>query len=689
MVEGLSVTAELFNVLGAPPMLGRTFGPGEDLPGSERAVVISHRLWQELGADPQLVGRPLLLGGTSRTVIGVMPPGFWFPSPAANVWLSSSLDQQRRVGEYTLIGRIAPGLTMDAMEAPLKAIAATLGSRYRYPPRWDKTTAPGLTPLREEILGDVRPGLVATFVAIALIMVIACVNVAMLMLGQVDGRGTELAVRRALGAERVRLLQQLVIEAVLIGLAAGVGGALLAAAGFGVLVRSLPLGALAETARLDWTVFWAATLVSLAAAVVVAAISGTVLWRGADIQQTLQTARTGGVSARGGRLEGTMVVAQIALAVLLASGAGLLIRSVANLRGIDPGVNTSGLVVIDVTAPTQMSAEERRRTYTSVLPTLKTLPGVRGAAATQRLPLRGSSDNWGMKVAGKPELDGTSTFMRVVTPDYFETMGIRLRKGRGFTAADTTASERLVVVNEAFVARVFPDEDPIGRTLYTGFDERGERIIGVVNDVAEGALTDGPAAARYMLYEHVGNGVLPGATLVLRAASADQMAAAIQAARQTISREAPQLAIQRTLTMQSVFDEAVGPTGQVVVLVSLLAGLALVLGAVGVYGVISHFVTRRSRDYGICIALGLAPRQVMVQVVRRGLLLVVIGSMAGIAAAVALTSGLASLLYGVEAADPLVLAGAVITLMVVGAVAALLPARRASLTDPAVVLRQP
>jgi putative ABC transport system permease protein len=688
MVEGVSATAELFDVLGAPPLLGRTFAPGEDLPGSDRTVVISHGLWQELGADATVVGRPLILGGTSRTVIGVMPPGFWFPSPATQVWLASSLSQERRVGEYTLIGRIAPGLAMSAMEAPLKAIAGTLGGRYRYPPKWDKTIAPALTPVRDEILGDVRPGLVATFVAMALIMLIACVNVAMLMLGQVGGRSTELAVRRALGADRTRLLQQLVVEAVLIGVGAGALGALIAAGGFGVLVRSLPLGELAQTARLDWTLLWAATLISLAAAVLMAGLSGTVLWRGGEIQGTLQATRTGGVSVRGGRLEGAMVVAQIALAVLLASGAGLLIRSVANLRGIDPGVNVSGLAVIDVTAPTQMSADERRRAYIAVLPSLRGLPGVRDAAATQRLPLRGSSDNWGMIVDGKPEFDGTSTFMRVITPDYFQTMGIQVKSGRGFTPGDTTSTERLVVVNEAFVARFFPGEDAIGRTLNTRDGQRGERIIGVVNDVAEGDLTDAPAPSRYMLYEHVGGSVLPGATLVLRATSVAGVATVIQAARQTLRRDAPQLAVQRTMTMQSVFDEAVGPTGQVVVLVSLLAGLALVLGAVGVYGVISHYVARRSRDYGICIALGLHPRQVMVQVVRRGLALVVIGSVIGVGVAVVLTNGLASLLYDVEAADPLALAGAVVALMLVGTVAALLPARRASLTDPAVVLRQ-
>jgi predicted permease len=687
MVGGVTATAELFEVLGVEPMIGRTFQPGDDLQGAERTAVISHSLWEDLGGNPALIGQQLTLAGAPRTIIGVMPPGFWFPSPTTQVWVAAALNPQRRVGEYSLVGRIAEGHTLQSLSGPIATITARLAERFRYPEAWDKTKNATVTPVREFLLGDVRPGLVATLVAMTLIFLIACVNVATLMLGQVGARSTELAVRAAIGAGRQRLVQQLTIESVMLGIAAGAVGALLAVAGFRVLVRSLPLGELAETVEIDWTLFWASTLAALAAATLIGLISTTAMVR-SNLQRSLATTRTGGVSARGGRLESSLVVAQIALAVLLAAGAGLLIRSAANLRGIDVGVDLDTIAVIDVTAPAQMDAEQRRQAYLAVLPSLREVFGAQAAAATQRLPLRGSSDNWGVSVPGRPELDDTSTFMRVVTPEYFQTMGIGVRQGRGFVPTDADSPRRVVVINEAMAAKYFPGENPVGRIVNTGFDEQGEQVIGVVENVAEGELTDMAAPARYMLYPHVGNGVLPGATFVLRAASPSDVPALLQAARSAIQRGAPQLAVNETTTMQAVFDRAMGPTGQVVTLVTLLATLALVLGAVGVYGAMSHFVSRRTRDYGICISLGLLPAQVLLQVVRRGTMMVLAGGLLGVVAALMLTRLLASLLYDVAATDPLTLTTAVAVLVLIGALAAFIPARRASRTDPAVVLRQ-
>ena len=687
LVPGLSASAELFQVLGTGPLLGRTFQPGDDRPGAQPVAVLSHGLWQELGGDGAIIGRQLRLGGTSRTIVGVMPRGFWFPDPTTRVWLSRSLEPDRRVGELSLIGRIAEGRRIDSMQGPLGAIVAALRERFTYPRQWDKTKAPAITPIREYLVGDVRPGLVATFAAMTLILLIACVNVAALMLGQVGSRATEMAVRSALGAGRHRLTQQLVIESMLVGALAGVSGSVLAAAVFGLLVQSLPLGALADTATLDWTIFWTAMVVALPAAAIVATVPGLALWRG-GLQSAMATARTGGISTRGGRLEGGLVVAQIALAVLLSAGAGLLLRTVANLRGIDPGLDVRAVAVLDATVPTQLDVDARRRAYLEALPALQALPGVRAAAATQKVPLRGSGDNWGVSVVGRPDLDGGTTFVRVVTRDYFQALGIVVRKGRGFTAADRATTERVVVINEALANKYFPAEDPLGRVLQTGFDDRGERVIGVVGNVAEANLTDAAAPARYMLYEQVPDGLGPETTFVLRAASDAEVPSLLQAARSALARDAPHVAVHRVTSMQAVFDEAVGPAGQVVTLVSLLAGLALVLGAVGVYGVISHFVARRTRDYGIQIALGLPPTRLVSQVVGRGLRLVGIGSAVGVASALLLTNLLSSLLYGVSPADPQAIAGAVLTLLTVGSLAAWIPARRASHTDPAIVLRE-
>jgi putative ABC transport system permease protein len=688
LLPGLSASAELFDVLGASPLIGRTFLPGDDLPGAEPVAVISHRLWRELGGDPGLIGRSLRLGGIDCTVIGVMPPGFWFPTPATAVWTARHLRANRGVGELELVGRFDEGARLEAMDGPAAAIAARLSEQFQYSPgEWDKTRAPGVTAVREYLVGDARPGLVATFGAMAVILLIACVNVAALMLGQVGSRATEMAVRSALGAGRQRLLRHLVAEALVLGALAGLAGALLAAAAFGVLVAALPLGALAEVASLDWRLFAAAMAVALPASAAIALVPGLALWR-ASLNATLAATRTGGLSGRGGRLEGGLVVAQIGLAVLLSAGAALLVRSVVNLRAIDPGLEVSSVAVIDARVPVRLTADERRRAYLEGLEALRALPGVRTAAATQRLPLRGSSDNWGVQVEGRPDLTGLTTAVRIVTHDYFQALGIHVRAGRGFLPTDREGTERVVVINETLARIVFAGEDPLGRVLHTGIDDRGERIVGVVQDVAEARLTDPAAPARYMLYDQMPGSILPGTTFVLRTSSPAEVPALLSAARGTLAREAPGLAVERVSSLQMIFDDAIGPAGRVVTLLSLLAGLALALGSIGVYGMISHFVTRRTREYGIRIALGLSPDDVVSQVVRRGLRLVAIGAAAGVLMAVMSTSVLRSMLHGVDAIDLPALAIAVALLLVAGLFASLVPARRASRTDPAVVLRE-
>jgi putative ABC transport system permease protein len=514
---------------------------------------------------------------------------------------------------------------------------------------------------------------------------IACANVAALMLGQVDARATEIAVRSALGANRTRLLQQLVSESLLLGVLAGVAGAALAWAGFAVLVNSLPLGALADNAVLDWTIFWASMVAALAAAMLVATVPGVALWRGSSLQSTMATTRTGGVAGRGGRLEAGLVIGQMALAVLLAAGAGLLIRSVANLRAIDPGVAVDRIVVLDATMPLRLTPAERRQAIEAVLPSLAALPGVTHAAAAQKVPLRGSGDNWGIRIQGRPDLQQATTAFRMVTRDYFAAMGIPIVRGRGFTPSDRPGSERVVVINEAAAATFFPGEDPTGRILQT-FDDQGERIVGVVANAAEAKLTDAPVPARYMLYDHVPP-VWHQVSFVLNTDDPDGVPALLDTARATIAREGTQLALQEMTTMRHVFERAVGPAGQVVTLLTLLAGLALVLGAVGVYGVISHDVGRRARDYAIRIALGQPPARVVQQVVARGAGLVAVGSVIGILTAIGVSRFLATMLYGVQPTDPLAMGGAIVLLLLVGMMAAFLPARRASRTDPAVILK--
>jgi putative ABC transport system permease protein len=686
LLPGVAGSAEFFEVLGTSAFLGRTFSPGEDVMGAEPVAVLSHSFWRELGADAAIIGKPLRLGGVARTIVGVMPPGFWFPSPTTQIWTAAQMNPENRSGRYTLLGRIANGQSIEHMDGPLQALAGLLRANFQYPnPQYDKTRNPSIESVREFLVGDVKPSLLATLAAMAVILLIACANVASLMLGQLDARATDIAVRAALGATRQRLVQQLAFESLLIGIGAGTMGAALAVIGFGVLVGALPLGALAESAGLDWTVFWASMAAALVSALLVAVVPGVVLWRGSSLQAMLSTTRTGGVGSRGGRLESGLVVAQMALAVLLAVGAGLLIRSVANLRGIDPGLIPDGVAVIDATMPGRLTLDERRRAILTMLPAFEAMPGVRSVSAAQKLPLRGSGDNWGITIVGRPPVNATTAF-RMVTPGYFGTLGIPIRRGRDFLPSDREGSEPVVVINEALAARFFPGEEPLGKVLQT-FGEPGERIVGIVSDTAEANLTDAPVPARYMLFQQVPI-VYNQVSFVLRTESIEP-ASVLLDARSAIGRESSQLAVQQMTTMKNIFDLAIGPTGQVVTLVSLLAGLALVLGAVGVYGVISHHVVRRSREYGIRIALGQHPLLVIRQVVGRGAALVAIGSAIGIALAMGASRLLASLLYGVQPTDPFAMAGAIGMLLVVGMLAAFVPARRASLTDPAVVLRQP
>lgn len=680
LLHGIASSANLFDVLGSRPAIGRTFQTDEDRQGAENVVVLSDAMWHQLGADPGILGRRLRMAGVDCTVIGVMPPRFWFPDPEVQVWFAASLNPQSRSGQYAQIGRLPPGRSIESMGPTLAQITGLLATTFQYSAQWDKTKNAKLTPVREYLLGSLRPALLATAVAMALILLIACANVAALMLGQVDGRAGELAVRSALGANRRRLAQQLVAEAVLVGCLAGAVGAGLAALGFRFLVAMLPLGAWGQAAHIDWTLFALAIVIALVAAVGIALVPVVSLWRG-DVRGRLARVRGGG----SGRMEGGLVVAEVALAVLMAAGAALLIRSVTKLYAIDPGLDTRQVAVVDITMPIQMPTELRQRTLRELVAAVSAIPGVRSASAAQRLPLRGTGDNWGIRIAGHPELPPSTTAFRIVEPGYFETMGYRLVAGRVFNGTDRPEGEREVVINEALARQYFGGENPVGRQVVT-FDSL-ERVIGVVGNASEANLVDSAAPARYMLYDQIP--YAPSAhSIVMRTSRPGDVPAVLSAARRVIQQAAPSVAVQELTSMQRVFALAVGPARQVMGLLAVLTALAMLLGAIGVYGVISHFVNRRMRDWGIRMALGLAPPRVVAHVVRRGLALVAVGAVIGVAAALAGSRLLTSFLYGVSAGDPLSLAAATTALLAAGALAAYAPARRASRVDPASVLRE-
>jgi putative ABC transport system permease protein len=688
LVPAIRASTELFDVLGARPLLGRAFLGGEDAQGAEPVAVLSYGLWQELGGDRSILGTRVMLDGAPRTVVGVMPRGFWYPSPAVRVWLPQEIDPLRRNGSFTLIGQVGPGHDARSMQAPVARLTQMLGERFTYSVMWDKTKNAYVKPLREHLLGPMRPSLLAMLAAMGLILLIGCVNVAALMLGQVEGRTTELAVRSALGADRARLARQLVVEAVVVGVIAAALGAALAAAGYRVLAEALPLGAWAEGARFDWRVFATALVVSLGAALMVAAVPVTALWRG-DLRGALSGTRTGGIQGRGGRIERGLVVTEVALAMLIASGAALLVRSVGKLYAIDPGIETDGVVVVDILAGGELTPEQRRQALGQMTDAVRALPGVRSASVAMKIPLRGSGNSFDITIPGQPEAAQTTTYFRVVGLDYFGTMGIRLRAGRTFAAsdvADSAMTEVPIVINEDLARRYFPGVDPIGRVVGGGFDAP-QRIIGVVANVLEGDLTSEPEAARYYLAGTV-SWFSPQAAVVIKAERPEDADAVLDAARATIQRAAPAFAVHDLTSMKRVLDMAVGPARQVMQLLALLSALALVLGAVGIYGVISHFAARRKRDWAIRMALGLPAGRVVRHIVGQGAALVAIGIVVGVAGTLALARLLGSFLYGVSAVDPLSFLAASATLMLAGVMAALVPAWRAGTVDPATALRE-
>jgi predicted permease len=686
LIPGRQVTAELFDVLGARPALGRSFRKGDDVQGAEPIAIISYGLWQELGGQPSVIGRRLMLDGTPRTVVGVMPRGFWYPDPAARIWLPKQLDPQGRNGSFELVGRLAPGMTVDRMGPYLARLTNTMRERFTYYGKNDRTKDAKLTPLRDTLLGSMRPAIVATFAAMGLILLIACANVAALMLGQVEGRSSELAVRSALGATRGRLTQQIVVEALLVGLAASAVGAVLAAGGFRILAQSLPIGAWRESATFDWTMFAVALLIAVGAVLLVVLVPAIALRRG-DLRGSMNSVRTGGIQGRGGRLERGLVIAEVALAMLIVSGAALLVRSVTKLYAIDPGIDTAGIAVVDVLSSRDMEAGPRLQKMEEIVAALRDMPGVRSAAAAMKIPLRGGGDSFGLSAEGGEARERVNSYFRVVTPEYFATMGVKLRDGRLFDVSDQPRdSGGSIVINEALATKFFPGENPLGKRLRGGFSGAWT-VVGVVQNVAEGALADAAEPTGYYLARQV-EWFGSAGTFVLRAAPGGNEASLLDDARRTINRVAPAFAVQQATTMSRILDVAVGPARQVMTLLALLSGLALVLGAVGIYGVISHFAARRKRDWAIRVALGLPGSRVVTHIVGQGIVLVAIGIALGAIGTIALSRLLTTFLYGVSEVDPLAFVTASAALLAVGVVAALVPARRAGSVDPALVLRE-
>ncbi len=694
LVVGTVASAELFDVLDVPPLLGRTFQAGDDRPGAEPIVVLSHALWsQEFGADPDIVGRRIELGGAPRTVVGVMPEGFYFPSPDLSLFVPLNLDPATRSyagnGWLVMVGRLRADVTEPQIQTDLQRVTQALGERFEYPAAWDKTRNPYVVPIREYLFGEVRPALLVLLGAVGLLLLMACVNVAALLLTKTVDRTREVAVRAALGAGRARLARQVLTESVVLGLVSGAVGMGLAIAMFDLLVASLPLQeSFRETLSLDWTTLVSALALAVFAGCLVAIAPMRSLLRG-DLSCVSVSDRTGGGGLREGRLQNVLVVAEVLLAVVLVTGASLLIRTVGQLQAIDVGFETDGLLTMGVLLPEEQSTESERAAFHDLLvERAPSIPGIEQVTLVNRLPLRDGGFQGPVGISDRPELQGTdrpNALYRPMTAGGFETLGAEIIEGRSIQPTDGPDAPVVAVVNETFARSVWGDESALGRRFTSGFFEGEAEVVGVVRNMAVTDLVGEPPRAAYYSWDQTQRGQA-GAIIVARVASGDPSAVA-PALRSLVAEIDSRAAVGRIETMDDALEGKMAEALRLRFFLGLFSLLGIVLGSVGVYGVVSYSVQRRRTEFGIRMALGADPHRLLGKVLWRGLLPVVGGIVTGTVVALFASRLLAGFLFEVSPVDPVSMLSAGGVLLLVGAAASLLPALRASSTRPATALR--
>ena len=694
LLAGATGTANLFATLGARAMLGRTFSADEDRPGHGAVVILSYGLWvRRFGADSSIVGRAITLNGEPQTIIGVMPREFEFPSHGTAVWTPAVIDAANAndyaAGYLLGVGRLRPGATVASATADLREAVA--GIRATLPAQYDSTYGRLATvaPLRDAIVGRTRSTLILLFAAVGLVLLIGCANVMNLLLARGASREHELALRAALGAGRGRLVRQFLTESLLLAaLGAGVG-LLLAVWGTRLIGAGLPgdlvrVGEIAVDTRVLAFTALIATVVGILFGVVPALRAGR--------QQRLDGLRDGGRAGSGLARRRTMralIVGEIALALMLAAGTGLVVRSFWRLRAESPGFRAEGVLALGVAAPGSIYESKAKQValYDALIERLRAIPGVVSVGAVHLLPFGGSNWNPELVIEGRASSPGAPSpevDWRVATPDYFRTMGIALRRGRMFTSADDSVSPAVAIINESLARRDFADTDPIGKRVRTFFEGKGgwASIIGVVADSKDQTLA---GAARPQMYRPFAQYPLTGMAVMVRT-TGDPMTVAPSARRALASIDAD-IPLERVRPLEDVVSDSIAQPRLLVMLLGTFGALALVLGAIGIYGVMAYAVVQRMREMGVRSALGAAPRDLFALVIGEALGLAAIGIALGAAAAFGLTGLLRSQLYAVSATDPATFAVAALGLVVVAIVASGLPALRATRVDPASVLR--
>ncbi len=687
-ISGLNVTANYFDALAVRPQLGRAFLAGEDVAGREQVVILSDDLWRRsFNADPQILNHTIPLNGQRYTVIGVMPPALSSLYSSVQMWsplvFSESDRQDRDNHKYFVLGRIKEGRTLAQARDQMNGIAARLESQFH------NGRGVRLTQLQELRVASVRPALILLLVAVGFVLLIACTNVANLLLARATVRHREISIRIALGAGRFRLIQQFLTEGLLLSFIGGALGIALAWLSLDLLGQlAFPFLPRAQEINIDSRVLLFTVFISILTSVVFGLVPA-LQSRSGDVQDALKegsnTVSAGMVSSW---LRQLLVVIEIAAAFVLLIGAGLMIRSVLQLRQVEPGFKSQNLLTAKLSLPREKytDTDSTIRFYNQVLDRVKVLPGVEAAAFVSHLPVEEQGYNGNIQVVGKtyPANESPLVEFRTVSPDFLQAAGIPLLRGRFFTAADRANSQLVVVINNSMAKRIWGDEDPIGKVIS---DRANAVVVGVIGDIKNYGLLRKPVAEMYvpLAQNNLWPDMLWNMRLMVRSiADETNLTAAVRREVQAVDPAQPIYGVE---SMTVALENTVRDKSLNMTLLAVFAGISLLLAVIGVYGVMSYSVAQHTREIGIRMALGAAPRTILKLIMGRGLFLIALGVGIGVVASFGLTRFIQNLLFGVTPTDPLTFVMIVLLLTLVALLACLIPAQRAMRVDPIVVLR--